>query len=95
MRLLLLGLLIGLAALLIYVERDLPDRADPQAPANTHVSPEYIERAEEEVGMPNVVTAVLADYRSYDTLGELVVIFTAGVGIALILRPRRRYDRSV
>ena len=95
MRWLLLVLLAGLAALLIYVAGDLPDRADPAAPANIHVSPEYLERSEEEVGMPNVVTAVLADYRGYDTLGELVVIFTAGVAIALILRHRGRYDRPV
>ena len=40
--------------------------------------------------MPNVVTSVLADYRGYDTLGETTVIFTAGIGVMLLLlRPRR------
>ena len=32
-------------------------------------------------GVPNVVTSVLASYRGYDTLGEVVVIFTAGIGV--------------
>ena len=88
-----LVLLVGVVALLIYVSADLPDRADPSSPANTHVSPEYIERAEREVGVPNVVTAVLVDYRSYDTLGETLVIFTAGLAVLLVLMRRGSDDR--
>ena len=42
------------------------------------------------VDVPNIVTAVLASYRGYDTLGETVVIFTAGIGVLLLLRGRRR-----
>jgi multicomponent Na+:H+ antiporter subunit B len=40
--------------------------------------------------MPNVVTSVLASYRGYDTLGETTVIFTAGVGVLLLLGGRRK-----
>ena len=40
--------------------------------------------------MPNVVTAVLASYRGYDTLGETTVVFTAGVGVVALLRRRRK-----
>jgi len=40
--------------------------------------------------MPNIVTAVLASYRGYDTLGETTVIFTAGLGVMMLLRGRRR-----
>ncbi len=76
--------------LLLYAEGDLPDRADPAAPANQHVAPYYVEKAEEETHTPNVVTAVLADYRGYDTLGETTVIFTAGLACYLILRGERR-----
>ena len=43
--------------------------------------------------VPNVVTAVLASYRGYDTLGELIVIFTAGIGVLALLGYRRR-DRG-
>ena len=42
-----------------------------------------------ETGVPNIVTAVLASYRGYDTLGETTVVFTAGAGVVALLRRRR------
>ena len=72
-------------ALMIYATSGLPDLGDPDAPANIHVSPFYIERSLEDTETPNTVTAVLADYRGYDTLGETIVIFTAGLACVLIL----------
>jgi multicomponent Na+:H+ antiporter subunit B len=84
-RLPVLLMLAAFAILLIYAEGDLPDRGDVQAPANQHVSPYYIQHAEEEVETPNLVSGVLADYRGYDTLGETVVIFAAGMASLLIL----------
>lgn len=89
MRLLLVLVLLGLAGLLVYAEGSLPARGSPSAPASTHVSPQYIEGAVEDVGVPNVVTAVLADYRGYDTLGETLVVVTAGMAIVLVLADRR------
>ena len=77
--------LIAAGGLLFYAGRELPRMGDPQSPASVHVSPRYIEKAQEEAGAPNMVTAVLADYRSYDTLGETVVIFTAGLACLLVL----------
>ncbi len=77
-------------ALLLYGTIDMPDWGDPHSPASIHVSPRYIEKTMEETAVPNVVTSVLADYRSYDTLGETVVIFTAAMAcILLIRRPRK------
>jgi len=73
----------GLA--LLYGTLDMPRYADPNAPPHTHVAPRYIERGQAETGAPNLVTAVLASYRGYDTLGEVVVIFTAGVGVMALL----------
>ena len=73
-------------ALMIYATSGLPGRGDPQAPANVHVSPQYIEHSIEDTETPNVVTSVLADYRGYDTLGETIVIFTAGLACILLLR---------
>ncbi len=72
-------------ALMLYATSGLPDRGDPQSPANIHVSPFYIERSLEDTKTPNIVTAVLADYRGYDTLGETIVIVTAGLACVLIL----------
>lgn len=77
--------LVATGAVLFYAARELPRMGDPDAPASIHVSPRYIEKAEEEAGALNMVTAVLADYRSYDTLGETVVILTAGLACVLVL----------
>jgi multicomponent Na+:H+ antiporter subunit B len=81
------------AALLIYGAMGLPDFADPQAPIHQHVVPRYLEN---EIDVPNVVTAVLASFRGYDTLGETTVVFTAGAGIVALLsrRRRRRSDKE-
>ncbi len=79
------------AALLCYGSWDLPGFGDPSSPVNSYLSPYYLEGSGSELQVPNVVTSVLASYRGYDTLGELVVIYTAGVGVlALIGRGRRR-----
>jgi len=81
--------LVGLpivAMLLLYGAADLPAFGDPGSPANTHISPFYLENSVEQTRTPNVVTAILMDYRSLDTLIETIVIFTAGIACALILR---------
>lgn len=83
------------AGLLVWVSGDLPDRAAVQAPANQHVSPHYLRHAQTETGVPNVVAAVLADYRGYDTLGELVVVFTAGLACLFVLGGSNNDERSV
>ena len=77
-------------AVLIYGTTQMPDWGDPHSPAATHVSNYYIEHALDDTATPNVVTAVLADYRGYDTLGETTVIFTAGVCCMMILRKRKK-----
>jgi multicomponent Na+:H+ antiporter subunit B len=84
----LLGVALAIAALIMLLQgvEDLPPWAALDQPASTHVSPRYIERSVEETGVPNIVTAVLADYRGYDTLFETAVIFTAGVAVLMILR---------
>ncbi len=82
-------------SLLIYVARDLPAWADPHSPASDYrVSKHYITQSIVETSVPNMVTAVLADYRGYDTLFETVVIFTAGIAIFGILRVTRS-ERSL
>ncbi len=79
------------AFLLIYGIEDFPKWADPNQPSSLHVSPRYIEKTVEETAVPNIVTAVLADYRSYDTLFETVVIFIAGIAVMLILRRPKKW----
>ena len=78
---------------LLYGTQDLPGLGDPGAPIHTHVANRYLEESANEIGVPNVVTSVLASYRGYDTLGETTVIFTAGVAVLGLLGVRRRKRR--
>jgi multicomponent Na+:H+ antiporter subunit B len=80
--------------LLIYGTVDMPDFGAPDAPAQTHVGPDYIERIPKEIDVPNAVTAILASYRGYDTLGEVAVVFTAGIGVMMLMSglARRRNE---
>lgn len=73
---------------LVYGTLDMPPVGDPTAPVHTRMEPSFIEKSEHDMHgeLPNVVTAVLASYRGYDTLGETTVIFTAGIAVLLILR---------
>ncbi len=81
-------------AALIYSTLDMPAFGDREAPIHRHVAPRYLQETPKEVGVPNVVTAVLASYRGYDTLGETTVIFTAGLGVLLLLGVTRRPKRT-
>ena len=72
-------------AALLYGTLDMPRFGDAGAPIHRHVAPRYIHDSGTEIGVPNIVTSVLASYRGFDTLGELTVIFTAGIGILLLL----------
>lgn len=80
------------AGLLIYSTMSFPPWGDPSAPASTHVSAHYIEHTMAETSVPNIVTAVLADYRGYDTMFETIVIFAAGVACLFLLRVFRRIE---
>ena len=73
----------GLA--MFYAIGDMPAYGDANSPANSGPGIDYIERTTDEIHIPNVVTAVLASYRGYDTFGEAVVIFAAGLGVLLLL----------
>ncbi len=92
-----LSIVVVTGAALIYGSLDMPTYGDPEAPVHAHVAPRYLNQSLEEVGLPNVVTSVLASYRGYDTLGEVFVIFTAATGVLAILgrgpvRRRRESD---
>lgn len=81
---------VGVAAVLLYGTAELPNLRDPNIAPSTHVAPYYIENSYEETGMINVVAAILASYRGYDTLGETVVVATAGFCLVLLLRQLNR-----
>jgi multisubunit Na+/H+ antiporter MnhB subunit len=60
---------------------EMPEFGNPDSPANTHVIPRYLKQGLNETGATNIVTAVLFDYRAYDTLGEATVLFAAALAI--------------
>ncbi|HEX9757050.1 MAG TPA: DUF4040 domain-containing protein [Nitrospiria bacterium] len=78
--------LVGLGFIMVFGAQDLPRVGNPASPANTHISPAYLRQSLKETQTPNVVTSVLMDYRSMDTLIETTVIFTAGIATSLLLR---------
>ena len=82
---------------MVYGTLEMPNFGSPKAPAQIHVGPEYFERIPKEIDVPNAVTAILASYRGYDTLGEAVVVFTAGIGVVMLMSGlgRRREDEEV
>ena len=75
-----------LGVLLLYAAKDLPGFGDPNSPASVHISPTYLKQSYQDTHTPNIVTAVLMDYRSLDTMIETVVIFASGIACALLLR---------
>jgi multicomponent Na+:H+ antiporter subunit B len=85
-----LAVSVAVGAALVYGSLGLPAFSDPQAPIHVHVVPRYLVESVKETGVVNVVTAVLASYRGFDTLGETTVVFTAGAGVIALLRRRRR-----
>ncbi|WP_328349383.1 DUF4040 domain-containing protein [Streptomyces sp. NBC_00445] len=78
-----------------YASLDLPEFGSADSPVQRHpVTHEYLHRSQEDVGIPNTVTAVLASYRGLDTLGELVVVFTAGLAVLSLLGPLARPEQT-
>ncbi|MDC3379313.1 DUF4040 domain-containing protein [Planctomycetota bacterium] len=73
-------------AALIYGTLDMHGVGDPQAPVQTGVAKHYVDNGYDETHSPNMVTSVLASYRGFDTMFETAVIFTAGLGMILLLR---------
>jgi multicomponent Na+:H+ antiporter subunit B len=93
-------ILVLFAGIMVYAASDLPYRGDPdnrmhaeQSITGTPVIGNYaIQNAYRDAHTPNMVTVILGDYRSVDTFGEQVVIFTAGMITLLVLRRRRRSE---
>ena len=77
-------------AALVYGTYDIPGYGDPANPIHHHVAPRYLEDSIRETTVPNVVSSVLASYRGYDTLGETTVVFTAAIGVLVLIGGARR-----
>lgn len=76
---------VAAGAALFYALPDIPVYGAANSPANAGVGMDYVMRTGEELFIPNVVTAILGSYRGFDTMGEVFVVFAAGVGVALLM----------
>lgn len=85
-----LAVVVVTGAFLVYGTLDIPPIGAADNPVHVHVAPRYLQESGSEIGIPNVVTSVLASYRGYDTLGETTVVFTAVIGVLALLGVRRR-----
>lgn len=90
-------LLAGFFGLLAWASSFLPVIGDPDAPLHRETSAagspvagnRYIQDAYRDTHTDNMVTVVLADYRAFDTLGETIVVFAAGIGVLLVMAQRK------
>ena len=94
MRTLVKLLLVVMGLLMLYAGSGISSFGDPHSPAAEHVGADYIEHAYHDTHTPNIVTVMIADYRSFDTLGEVVVVFAAGMACFLLLRGNRRKEEE-
>jgi len=70
---------------LMFGVSDIPKFGDSSAPAHQYLSDRYVNQSPQEIGVPNMVTSILASYRGFDTMGEVTVIFTAGIAVLMLL----------
>lgn len=77
---------------LSYFAFDLHSYGDPEAITNKGAVEYYKQNTGKDIGLLSMVSAILASYRGFDTFGETLVIFTAGLSVLLILKPRTRKD---
>jgi multicomponent Na+:H+ antiporter subunit B len=89
-----LAVVLVTAAVILYATFDKPALGDPNAPVHQHVAQEYFPMTRELIDIPNVVTAVLASFRGYDTLGEVIVVLTAAIGVLFLIGPDAPYGRK-
>lgn len=85
---LVLALLAAYGMLLAAAE--LPPYGMPDNPIHNNVSERYINGALEETGALNMVTAIVLDYRAYDTMFETIVLFTATLAVVITLKTSAR-----
>ncbi len=85
---------IACGSLLLFATADFPAWGDPDSPANSYLSPYYIQNSVKDTKVPNLVTSVLADYRGFDTMFETTVIFCAGLACFLLLRNYKKKEES-
>ncbi len=83
----------GLVFLLVAVQcfPDLPVFGEPKL----RVAQTYLDQGLRETGAANLVASVILDFRAFDTLGEVTVLFTAAIGVLTVVRTLGRKSKSI
>ncbi|MCL2699411.1 MAG: hypothetical protein FWE68_03780 [Defluviitaleaceae bacterium] len=81
-----IALTTAIAGVLLLTLSHMPTFGDPANPTNNEVYARYIEQGIQDVGIPNIVAAIILDYRAFDTLGEAFVLYTALIAIIMLVR---------
>lgn len=82
--------IIIIAALLLTVS-ELPTFGSDKSPTVNEVYHRYVEQGREDTGAVNTVAGMILDYRAFDTLGESLMLFTATMGVVMLIRDPKRY----
>ncbi|XVN43440.1 MAG: DUF4040 domain-containing protein [Candidatus Rickettsia vulgarisii] len=80
--------------ILPYAGFNLPEYGSTDSPLQNHLTKYYIENTQQDIGIPSFITALLASYRGYDTLGETIVILIAGISVLLLFSKKLEKDRD-
>ncbi len=75
-----------LIVMLLRAVSELPAIGTEDRPVNNEVYERYVENGLEETGAVNAVTGMILDYRAFDTLGEIHVLFAATITVLILLR---------
>ena len=78
------GVGFGVVLLLVAIQcfSHLPVFGEPELRVAQH----YLDAGLQETGASNLVASVILDYRAFDTLGEITVLFAAALGVLAVVR---------
>ena len=79
-------LAINIIVIMLITVNHLPEFGSADNPAVNEVFVRYVERGTEETAALNIVSAVLFSYRSFDTLGEALMLFAAAVAVIMLMK---------
>jgi len=90
--------LTGLFILLVSSILKMPSLGSMENPAYNETSTYYLEQSVEDTHAPNVIAAIITDYRAFDTLGETTVLFTSIAAVVSVLQishhSKKKEDKS-
>jgi multicomponent Na+:H+ antiporter subunit B len=69
----------------------------PFGESKTEVGKYYVSNGVEDTGATNIVTSVVLNYRGFDTLGEVTILFIAAIGLGAVLatQKKRKLEKKV